>query len=327
MQGVSRRSQQHKANPTQVKRAKPAQRRATVGDWIEGARLRTLPLAVVPVVLGTGAAIAAAPGEYHWVRALAALAVALLLQIGVNYSNDYSDGIRGTDDHRVGPPRLTGSGAVEPRIVRNVAFACFAAAALVGLALVIVTRQWWLIAVGVASILAAWYYTGGKRPYGYAGMGELFVFVFFGLVATLGTTYVQILRIPGDAWWLAVAAGLFSCAVLMINNIRDIAQDGVAGKRTLAVMVGERTALRLFTAMVLLPFVATVLLGMLYPLVHFSWFALLLLVPALLIAWTGTTPKEQILALKLTSFGALAWALLMAAGLVFPIMTPAPPAF
>ena len=150
--------------------------------------------------------------------------------------------------------------------------------------------------------------------------------MFFGLVATLGTTFVQVLRIPGDAWWLAVAAGLFSCAVLMINNIRDIDQDRVAGKRTLAVLVGRRTALVLFTLMVVLPFAATFVFGLLYSGVHFAWFSMMLLGPALLIAWTATTPKELILALKLTSFGALAWAVLTTAGIVFPIVqAPATP--
>lgn len=209
---MSKRSQQNKHNPTQRKRhvEKAAEQGpVTIGDWIEGARLRTLPLAAVPVLLGTAAALAAAPGEYHWVRALAALAVALLLQIGVNYANDYSDGIRGTDDYRQGPPRLTGSGRVEPKLVRNVAFGCFAAAALVGVALCVVTGQWWLLAVGALCILAAWFYTGGKHPYGYYGLGEVFVFVFFGLVATVGTTYVQILAVPQDTWILATAAGLF----------------------------------------------------------------------------------------------------------------------
>lgn len=324
---VSKRSQQNKHNPTQTKKPReqavePA--RATVGDWIEGARLRTLPLALVPVLLGTASAIAQAPGEYHWVRALAALAVALLLQIGVNFANDYSDGIRGTDDFRVGPPRLTGSGNVEPKLVRNVAFACFGAAAVVGLWLCATTGQWWLAAVGVVSILAAWYYTGGKRPYGYAGLGELFVFVFFGLVATAGTTYVQILRVNEDTWILAIAAGLFACAVLMINNIRDIEQDELAGKRTLAVMIGPVAARIVFAVMVFLPFIATFMFALVFPRTLFALFSLFVLVPAVIIGVTGQTAKEQVLALKLTSLGSLAWAVFMTAGVIFPIVEIAP---
>ena len=319
---MAKQKQQNLNNPTQRKRQAVAKAApATFGDWIEGARLRTLPLAIVPVVLGTAAAIAAAPGEYHWVRALAALAVALLLQIGVNFANAYSDGVRGTDDYRVGPPRLTGAGKVEPKVVRNVAFVCFGLAALVGLWLCFTTGQWWLAAVGAVAIIAAWFYTGGKRPYGYAGLGELFVFIFFGLVATLGTVYVQVLHIPSDAWIFAIASGLFSCAVLMVNNIRDIAQDRLAGKRTLAVLVGERAAKVLFAIMALLPFVATFMAGLIYPRALFSLFALMLILPAVIITLTAKTPKELILALKLTSLGALAWALLMAAGVVLPIIT------
>lgn len=324
---MSKRSQQNKHNPTQRKRQveKAAEQGpVTIGDWIEGARLRTLPLAAVPVLLGTAAALAAAPGEYHWVRALAALAVALLLQIGVNYANDYSDGIRGTDDYRQGPPRLTGSGRVEPKLVRNVAFGCFAAAALVGIALCVVTGQWWLLAVGAVCILAAWFYTGGKHPYGYYGLGEVFVFVFFGLVATVGTTYVQILVVPEDTWILAAAAGLFSCAVLMINNVRDIEQDAVAGKRTLAVLIGDIPARITFAVLTVLPFAATVMFGLLYPRVYLSLFSLLILIPAIIIGLTGRSPRELVLALKLTSLGSLVWAILMAIGIVVPFMQFAP---
>jgi len=187
---------------------------ATASDWISGARLRTLPLAVAPVALGTGAAIvASAPGEYHWVRALLALAVALCLQIGVNYANDYSDGIRGTDDNRIGPARLTGSGAAAARTVLIVALSFFALAALAGLALVVLTQAWWLLLVGAAAITAAWFYTGGKHPYGYFGLGELFVFVFFGLVATLGTTFVQVGTVNVESWLGGISIGLIACAV------------------------------------------------------------------------------------------------------------------
>lgn len=310
----------HKSNnPTQTPRKrKAAGRKPTVGDWIEGARLRTLPLALVPIILGTGSAVAAVPEEFHWLRALGALIVALALQIGVNYSNDYSDGIRGTDDFRVGPPRLTGSGRVEPKVVRNVAFVFFGIAAAAGLALTVATQQWWLLAVGAAAIVAAWFYTGGKRPYGYAGMGEIFVFIFFGLVATVGTTFVQILTVPQNTWVLAIAAGLFSCAVLMVNNIRDMETDTLAGKKTLAVRLGLRGSRIVFGLFSLLPFVATVMFGLLYPNTFSSFFALLVIVPAVIITSTSTAAKDLILALKLTSVGALLWAVFMAFGLWLP---------
>ncbi|MGO1543939.1 MAG: 1,4-dihydroxy-2-naphthoate polyprenyltransferase [Gulosibacter sp.] len=312
-------AKQKSNNPTQKPRQRgKAASKPTVGDWIEGARLRTLPLAIVPIVLGTASAVAAVPGEFHWLRALGALVVALALQIGVNFSNDYSDGIRGTDDYRVGPPRLTGSGRVNPKVVRNVAFVFFGIAAAAGLALTIVTQQWWLLAVGAVAILAAWFYTGGKRPYGYAGLGEVFVFIFFGLVATLGTVYVQILTVPQSAWLLAVAAGLFSCAVLMVNNIRDRDTDTLAGKRTLATRLSLRGSRIFFAAFALLPFVITLIYGLLYPNAFFALFALLLVVPSVIITCTSEVAKDLILALKLVSIGALIWALLMAFGLWFP---------
>lgn len=307
-----------RSNPTQQPhRDARAARRSAAAIWIEGARLRTLPLALVPVLLGTAEAKAiSGPEEWHWVRALACLAVALCLQIGVNYANDYSDGIRGTDDFRVGPPRLTGSGAARPETVKRVAFAFFAVAALAGLFLVWRSEQWWLLAVGAAAILAAWFYTGGKRPYGYAGLGEVFVFLFFGLVATMGTIFVQTLEWPTDGWMLAIAAGLFSCAVLMVNNIRDIEQDRRAGKRTLAVLIGDRAARIAFAVMALAPFAILVMFTLTYRLAIFAFFALLLVIPAVVIALLADRPKDLILALKLTSLGALAYAVLLGLALV-----------
>lgn len=280
--------------------------RVTFSDWVAGARLRTLTLAIGPVAAGTGAAVLLTdPEVVHWVRALLCLAVALCLQIGVNYANDYSDGIRGTDAHRVGPARLTGSGVVEPKRVLTVALVFFGLAAVAGLLLVIASQQWWLIAVGAVAILAAWFYTGGKRPYGYAGLGELVVFIFFGLVATAGSTYVQVLDVNLESWLAGVALGLVACAVLMVNNIRDIAQDKVAGKRTLAVLVGARWAKVLFCVFLLAPFVIVGFLALLYPIAWFVLFALLLALPACLIAVTAKTPPELILALQLTSFTGL----------------------
>lgn len=224
---------------------------ATLDEWIAGARPRTLPAAAAPVLVGTGAA--AQIDAAHLGRAALALGVALALQVGVNYANDYSDGVRGTDADRVGPVRLTAGGLARPRAVKWAAFAAFGVAALAGLALVALTGQWWLLAVGAACVAAAWYYTGGKRPYGYAGLGEAGVFVFFGLVAVLGTTYTQAGRLPWFAWVGAVAVGLIACALLMVNNLRDVPTDALVGKRTLAVRIGERRARIAYAAMVILP--------------------------------------------------------------------------
>jgi 1,4-dihydroxy-2-naphthoate octaprenyltransferase len=234
---------------------------ATRTQWISGARPRTLPAAVAPVLVGTGAAVAL--GAVRPGRALAALVVSLALQVGVNYANDYSDGIRGTDDDRIGPFRLTGSGAAAPTSVKRAAFGAFGVAAVVGLALVAASGTWWLLAVGAASILAAWYYTGGRRPYGYAGLGELFVFLFFGLVAVLGTTYTQALRVSPAAWFGAVGVGALACAILVANNLRDVPTDAAAGKHTLAVRLGApRTrqgyALLVAVAVLTVPLIAAV---------------------------------------------------------------------
>jgi 1,4-dihydroxy-2-naphthoate octaprenyltransferase len=207
-----------------------------VNRWILGARPRTLPAAVVPVAIGAGAAVGG-PSPVWW-RVAPALIVSLALQVGVNYSNDYSDGIRGTDDVRVGPMRLVAGGLAEPSHVKRAAFTAFGVAALAGLILALVTT-WWLILVGLVAMLAGWGYTGGPKPYGYLGLGELFVFVFFGLVATLGTTYVIVEKFPAHAWAAGSAAGFLACALLVVNNLRDIPTDRAAGKRTLAVRLGD----------------------------------------------------------------------------------------
>lgn len=227
---------------------------ATAGEWFEGARLRTLPAAVAPVLVGTGAA--AQVDGAHVGRALLAAGVALALQVGVNFANDYSDGVRGTDANRVGPMRLTASGAAAPGQVKRAAFVSFGIAALLGLALVALCGQWWLLAVGAAAIAAAWFYTGGRHPYGYLGLGEAGVFVFFGLVAVLGTTYTQALTVTWPAALGATGVGLLACALLMVNNIRDVPGDAVAGKRTLPVRFGERRARRMYAWMLALALVA-----------------------------------------------------------------------
>jgi 1,4-dihydroxy-2-naphthoate polyprenyltransferase len=281
--------------------------------WVEGARLRTLPLAIAPVAIGAGAADSVQALDLT--LSLLALAVALFLQIGVNYANDYSDGIRGTDDYRVGPLRLTGSKSVRPEAVKLAAFAFFGLAAASGLAIVLITGMFWLIAVGLAAIVAAWFYTGGKNPYGYAGLGELAVFVFFGLVATIGTTFVQVGFIEFNAVLGGIASGLFASAVLMVNNIRDIETDKLASKKTLAVMLGKKAATGLFLVMIWTPFVILSFFTLLYPATLMGFASLLLVAPATLIVLTAKSAKELILVLKLTSFASLAYALALAAGL------------
>jgi 1,4-dihydroxy-2-naphthoate octaprenyltransferase len=290
-----------------------AKKKTSLKLWVEGARLRTLPLAIAPIAIGSGAA--AAIQSFDLGLALLALSVALFLQIGVNYANDYSDGIRGTDAKRVGPLRLTGSKSVRPAAVKFAAFLFFGLAALAGLAIVLLTGYWWFIAVGAVSIVAAWFYTGGKNPYGYAGLGEIAVFIFFGIVATYGTAYIQIGNFDALALIGGVAAGFFASAVLMVNNIRDLDLDKHAGKRTLAVKVGRKWAKAIYFAMLWLPLAILVPIPFVYPATFFAWLSIFLVVPATLIVATAKTPKELILALKLTSFAALLYALLLGWGL------------
>lgn len=211
--------------------------------WVLGARPRTLPASAVPVVVGTAAA--GAGGQVIWWRAAAALVVALAIQVATNYANDYSDGVRGTDAARVGPVRLVGSGLASPGAVKRAAVAAFAVAGVAGLALA-AAAGWWLLAVGAACFAAGWLYTGGPRPYGYAGLGEVFVFVFFGLVATVGSAYVSLGAVTELAACAAVPVGLLTVGLLVVNNLRDIAGDGVAGKRTLAVRIGAPSTRRLY---------------------------------------------------------------------------------
>lgn len=291
---------------------------ATPAHWIAGARLRTLPAAVAPVLAGT--AVAAYADQASWWKALLALVVSLALQVGVNYANDYSDGIRGTDDERVGPLRLVGSGLASPAAVKRAAFLAFGVAALAGIALTVATGAWWLLAVGALSVLAAWYYTGGTKPYGYLGLGEVMVFVFFGLVATVGTTWVQT-ESWGRIGWASVAAGAgvgaLACAILVANNLRDIPTDEVAGKITLAVRLGDRRTRGFYALLVVLAAAAVVVLAALT-----SWWALLglgFLVPAGAGARTvlgGARGPALIPVLQQTGIAELVWAVLAGLGLL-----------
>jgi 1,4-dihydroxy-2-naphthoate octaprenyltransferase len=232
---------------------------ATTREWWQGARPRTLPAAIAPIAVGAG--LGAQAGAFDAVRVLLALGVAVLLQVGVNYANDYSDGVRGTDAVRVGPVRLVGQGLAPAAAVKRAAVMCLAAAAVLGFILVALTGQWWLLLVGAASIAAAWLYTGGPRPYGYAGLGEIFVFVFFGLVPVVGTAYVQTLVITAVDILASVGVGLLSCAILVTNNLRDIPGDSEVGKRTLAVRLGDDRTRMLYAILVTGALVVPVLLA------------------------------------------------------------------
>lgn len=223
--------------------------------WVLGARPRTLPAAIVPVLVG--AACANASGSPIWWRIALTAIVSLALQIGVNYANDYSDGVKGTDNVRVGPLRLVGSGVASASSVKRAAFLMFFVAAVAGLALALLTSLW-LIVVGCAAIVAAWTYTGGPRPYGYAGLGEVFVFVFFGLVATMGTEFAVAEQVTLTGFVASVAVGCFACSLLVINNLRDIPGDTVADKRTLAVKLGDLTTRKFFAVLSVFSAVAIV---------------------------------------------------------------------
>ena len=275
--------------------------------------MRTLPLAVAPIVLGSASADLV--DRFNPLLAVLALLVALLLQIGVNYANDYSDGIRGTDANRVGPVRLTGSGLVRPQAVMRAAAITFGLAAICGLAIVLLTGQWWLVVVGALSIIAAWYYTGGKSPYGYAGLGEIAVFIFFGLIATVGTAYIQILEIDPMAVLLGINFGFYATAVLLVNNIRDIDTDRLSGKKTLSVRIGVRASKWLFGTLLVLPVIFNILLASLYPATIIGLANLMLVFPAFMAGVRGKTARDYISALKLTSFAGLGFGLLVGLGL------------
>jgi 1,4-dihydroxy-2-naphthoate polyprenyltransferase len=285
---------------------------AAARDWVAGARPRTLPAAIVPVAVGSGVAIGY--GGFDPGRAALALFVSLALQVGVNYANDYSDGIRGTDEQRVGPVRLVGSGLAPARQVLAAAMGCFAAACVAGLVLASLT-SWWVLLLGAAAVGAAWFYTGGDRPYGYRALGELSVFAFFGLAAVAGTAYVQLDRVA----WLSVAAavpvGLLACALLVINNLRDIPGDTVAGKRTLAVVAGDQRTRLLYAGCVLLPFAVAVAIAPVRPLALIALAAVPLAVPPIQLVRGGAMGPRLIAALGQTGRLQLAFGALLTIGL------------
>ncbi|MBO1901573.1 1,4-dihydroxy-2-naphthoate polyprenyltransferase [Leucobacter weissii] len=293
-------------------------------DWIGGARLRTLPLAIAPVAAGAGLADLAR--GFSPALTLLALAVAVFLQIGVNYANDYSDGIRGTDAHRgvggdagavAGPLRLTASGLVEPKRVLAVALVFFGLAALAGLVAVALSGRWWFLVIGALAIVAAWFYTGGRRPYGYAGLGEIAVFVFFGLVATVGTVWLQTDLQMQEPWIAGAGVGFFAVAVLVVNNTRDIETDRIAGKRTLSVRIGDRASRILYVVCVLLPFAVPALYLVIYPGMVLVWLVLLAVIPACIIALLARSARELVVVLAVTSLAALAYGVLLGVAFAF----------
>jgi 1,4-dihydroxy-2-naphthoate octaprenyltransferase len=277
--------------------------------WILGARPRTLAAAIAPVLVATSFA----GSDWKPIPAALALLVSLSLQIGVNFANDYSDGIRGTDDSRIGPIRLTASGLASAKSVKNAAFISFLVAAIAGLVLAI-QSSWWLIAVGALAIAAAWGYTGGANPYGYRGLGEVSVFLFFGIVATVGTYFVQTEELNLQIFIIAVPMGSLSCAILVINNLRDRAQDELVGKRTMAVRLGDKGARALY--------ISLLVSAHLFALLTFAPFALVTLLALPLSAslarsvWAGTTGAALIPLLAKTGKLQMLFAALFALGLV-----------
>lgn len=286
---------------------------ATPAEWVAGARPRTLPAAVSPILVAAGAADLA--GALSWPRVLLALGVALALQVGVNYANDYSDGIRGTDEVRVGPVRLVGQRLADPPAVKRAAVLSFAVAGVLGLVLVAVASVWWMVPVGAASVAAAWYYTGGSRPYGYLGLGEVFVFVFFGLVATLGTVATMTTPPSAVAWWGAIGVGALASAILVANNLRDIPTDREHGKQTLAVRLGDTRTRRLYVGLVAVAFVMAGLAALTTP---WALLALLAILPAariVRIVLGGASGRDLVPVLAGTGLVQLVWSALLALGL------------
>jgi 1,4-dihydroxy-2-naphthoate octaprenyltransferase len=286
-----------------------------VNKWVAGARPRTLPASVVPVIVGTACAVGEG-GIIVW-RAIAAMVVALAIQVGTNYQNDYADGVRGTDSQRVGPVRLVASGLATPSEVRKAALLSMLVAAAAGLALAIAVSPW-LLVVGAASFLAGYFYTGGPKPYGYLGFGELFVFVFFGLVATIGSAYVQIEKITSVAVVAAIPVGLLITALLVANNLRDIPTDGPAGKRTLAVRLGDKRTRWLYCLLILVAFLVLPIFGALgRPACALAFIAVVVARKPVQIVLEGATGPALIPVLGATGRLIIVFGVLLAIGLCY----------
>ena len=286
--------------------------------WINGARPRTLPAAIAPVLVGAACAranVSSATSSVDWLNIFYALLVSLSLQVAVNYANDYSDGVRGTDRQRVGPMRLVGSGSKSAKAVKLAAFIAFGVAALFGFVLAL-TTSWWLLLVGVACFAAGWFYTGGSKPYGYYGFGELFVFIFFGVVATTGTTFVAIETVSSVSLIASIAVGCLACALLVVNNLRDIPGDTESGKKTLAVRIGDLRTRQFYYFLLFASAVAIVILSLNRLSSLLGLFGLISALPAIRKIQRGASGKDLIPVLGITGRTQMLTAILLSIGIV-----------
>ena len=284
--------------------------------WIQGARPKTLPAAVAPVLVGAACAHLTDSIQNRWLNAIFALIVSLALQVAVNFANDYSDGLRGTDKNRVGPLRLVGSGAKRPSAVKRATIIAFGIAAAFGLVLA-ATTSWWILLVGVLCFCAGWFYTGGKNPYGYLGLGEVFVFVFFGVVATMGTTFVVTQQLTLESFLSSVVVGCLACALLAVNNLRDIAGDTIANKRTLAVRLGDSRARKFYIALIIGAGLAVGLIAVSHPTAVVAYIGLLTAIKPIKRVVCGATGAELIEVLVMTGRVQMLVAATLSLGLIF----------
>lgn len=289
--------------------------RDSINLWIQGARPKTLPAAIAPVVVGAACAQLESSTQNNWLNAVFALAVSLALQVAVNYANDYSDGIRGTDKNRVGPLRLVGSGAKKPADVKTATFLAFGVAAVFGFVLA-ATTTWWLLLVGVLCFLAGWFYTGGKHPYGYLGFGEVFVFIFFGVVATMGTTFVINEQLTLVSFLASVVVGCLACALLAVNNLRDIAGDQISNKKTLAVRIGESGARKFYISLFIVAGFAVILIALSYSAALIAMLGLAVAVKPIKRVYAGATGADLIDVLVMTGRVQILVAISLSVGLL-----------
>ena len=289
--------------------------RDSINLWIQGARPKTLPAAIAPVVVGATCAQLESSTQNNWLNAVFALAVSLALQVAVNYANDYSDGIRGTDKNRVGPLRLVGSGAKKPADVKKATFLAFGVAAVFGFVLA-ATTTWWLLLVGVLCFLAGWFYTGGKHPYGYLGFGEVFVFIFFGVVATMGTTFVINEQLTLVSFLASVVVGCLACALLAVNNLRDIAGDQISNKKTLAVRIGEPGARKFYISLFIVAGFAVILIALSYSAALIAMLGLAVAVKPIKRVYAGATGADLIDVLVMTGRVQILVAISLSVGLL-----------
>lgn len=289
--------------------------RDSIDLWIQGARPKTLPAAIAPVVVGAACAQLESSTQNNWLNAVFALAVSLALQVAVNYANDYSDGIRGTDKNRVGPLRLVGSGAKKPADVKKATFLAFGVAAVFGFVLA-ATTTWWLLLVGVFCFLAGWFYTGGKHPYGYLGFGEFFVFIFFGVVATMGTTFVINEQLTLVSFLASVVVGCLACALLAVNNLRDIAGDQISNKKTLAVRIGESGARKFYISLFIVAGFAVILIALSYSAALIAMLGLAVAVKPIKRVYAGATGADLIDVLVMTGRVQILVAISLSVGLL-----------